>query len=73
MLPLELAGMSDAAATAERFLGEVGLENRLNHYPPHYRVVSSNESPSPGQLRANPASFSPMSQRAIWIPERVSE
>jgi putative ABC transport system ATP-binding protein len=33
MLPLELAGMSDAAATAERFLGEVGLENRLNHYP----------------------------------------
>ena len=27
------AGMSDAAATAERFLGEVGLENRLNHYP----------------------------------------
>ena len=33
MLPLELAGMSDAAATAERFLVEVGLENRLNHYP----------------------------------------
>ena len=33
MLPLELAGMSDAAATAERFLREVGLENRLNHYP----------------------------------------
>ena len=33
MLPLELAGMSDAAATAKRFLGEVGLENRLNHYP----------------------------------------
>ena len=33
MLPLELAGMSDAAATAESFLVEVGLENRLNHYP----------------------------------------
>ena len=33
MLPLELAGVAGAAETAERFLTEVGLENRLAHYP----------------------------------------
>ena len=33
MLPLELAGVAGAADTAARFLTEVGLENRLEHYP----------------------------------------
>ena len=33
MLPLELAGVTDAAQIAERFLAEVGLQNRLEHYP----------------------------------------
>ena len=33
MLPLELAGVAGAAETAKRFLTEVGLENRLGHYP----------------------------------------
>jgi putative ABC transport system ATP-binding protein len=33
MLPLELAGVAGAAETAARFLTEVGLENRLGHYP----------------------------------------
>ena len=33
MLPLELAGVSDAAQIAERFLAEVGLQDRLEHYP----------------------------------------
>ena len=33
MLPLELAGMPDADGIAERFLAEVGLESRLEHYP----------------------------------------
>ena len=33
MLPLELAGVVGAAETAERFLTEVGLDNRLGHYP----------------------------------------
>lgn len=33
MLPLELAGVSDAGQIAERFLAEVGLQDRLEHYP----------------------------------------
>ena len=33
MLPLELAGRADAAATARRALIEVGLGPRLGHYP----------------------------------------
>jgi putative ABC transport system ATP-binding protein len=33
MLPLELAGRSDARATAREVLRQVGLESRLGHYP----------------------------------------
>jgi len=33
MLPLELAGRADARATAREVLRQVGLENRLGHYP----------------------------------------
>jgi len=33
MLPLELAGIGDAGSIAERFLTEVGLQDRLAHYP----------------------------------------
>ena len=33
MLPLELAGVADAGQIAERFLAEVGLQDRLEHYP----------------------------------------
>ena len=33
MLPLELAGIDEAGSIAERFLGEVGLQDRLGHYP----------------------------------------
>jgi putative ABC transport system ATP-binding protein len=33
MLPLELAGRSDARAAARAVLGEVGLGSRLGHYP----------------------------------------
>ena len=33
MLPLELAGIDQAVGIAERFLSEVGLQDRLGHYP----------------------------------------
>ena len=33
MLPLELAGIDEAGSIAERFLMEVGLQDRLGHYP----------------------------------------
>ena len=33
MLPLELAGIDEAGSIAERFLAEVGLQDRLTHYP----------------------------------------
>ncbi len=33
MLPAELAGADDAASQAQRFLGRVGLSERLDHYP----------------------------------------
>lgn len=33
MLPLELAGIDEAGGIAERFLTEVGLQDRLGHYP----------------------------------------
>lgn len=33
MLPLELAGIDEAGSIAERFLAEVGLHDRLGHYP----------------------------------------
>ena len=33
MLPLELAGINEAGSIAERFLTEVGLQDRLGHYP----------------------------------------
>jgi len=32
-VPLELTGVSDARSRAERLLGEVGLAERLHHYP----------------------------------------
>jgi putative ABC transport system ATP-binding protein len=35
MLPLELAGRSDAASVARETLARVGLANRLSHYPKH--------------------------------------
>lgn len=35
MLPLELAGRSDAAAVARTWLQRVGLSERLHHYPKH--------------------------------------
>jgi predicted ABC-type transport system involved in lysophospholipase L1 biosynthesis ATPase subunit len=35
MLPLELAGRSDARATAQGMLDRVGLGARLGHYPKH--------------------------------------
>lgn len=35
MLPLELAGRSDAAALAQIWLQRVGLGERLQHYPKH--------------------------------------
>ncbi len=35
MMPLELAGRSDARATAERWLARVGLAARTGHYPKH--------------------------------------
>lgn len=33
MLPLELAGVANAGQIAERYLGDVGLESRFEHYP----------------------------------------
>ena len=33
MLPLELAGIDEAGGIAERFLTEVGLQDRLGHFP----------------------------------------
>jgi len=33
MLPLELAGVADASHVARRFLSEVGLDDRLDHFP----------------------------------------
>ena len=35
MLPLELAGMSNAKAEAQFWLDRVGLSHRLRHYPKH--------------------------------------
>lgn len=35
MLPLELAGHTNAGAEAEHWLGRVGLSHRLRHYPNH--------------------------------------
>lgn len=35
MLPLELAGVADAAAIATRWLQRVGLAERIRHYPKH--------------------------------------
>lgn len=35
MLPLELAGQSEAASTAKALLQRVGLGHRLHHYPKH--------------------------------------
>jgi putative ABC transport system ATP-binding protein len=35
MLPLELAGAKAAGATAGEWLGRVGLDHRLKHYPKH--------------------------------------
>ena len=33
MLPLELAGVSDADGIADKYLRDVGLGERLSHYP----------------------------------------
>lgn len=33
MLPLELVGVGDATAAATEYLGRVGLQDRLHHYP----------------------------------------
>ena len=49
MLPLELAGIDEAGSIAERFLGEVGLQNRLAHYP---TTLSGGEQQRVGIARA---------------------
>ena len=49
MLPLELAGGSDAAARAGAMLGEVGLGERLGHYP---RQLSGGEQQRVAVARA---------------------
>ena len=49
MLPLELAGGADARARASRVLGEVGLAERLGHYP---RQLSGGEQQRVAVARA---------------------
>lgn len=49
MLPLELAGASDAAARARQVLAEVGLGERLGHYP---RQLSGGEQQRVAVARA---------------------
>jgi putative ABC transport system ATP-binding protein len=49
MLPLELAGRSDAAAKAKDVLGRVGLGERLGHYP---RQLSGGEQQRVAVARA---------------------
>ena len=49
MLPLELARGADAAARARRMLGEVGLGERLGHYP---RQLSGGEQQRVAVARA---------------------
>ena len=49
MLPLELAGRSDARAAALRALGQVGLEARRGHYP---RQLSGGEQQRVALARA---------------------
>ncbi len=49
MLPLELAGGADAAGRARKMLGEVGLAERLTHYP---RQLSGGEQQRVAVARA---------------------
>jgi len=49
MLPLELAGANDAAARARQVLAEVGLAERLGHYP---RQLSGGEQQRVAVARA---------------------
>jgi putative ABC transport system ATP-binding protein len=49
MLPLELAGRSDARAAATDMLGRVGLAQRLGHYP---KVLSGGEQQRVALARA---------------------
>ncbi len=49
MLPLELAGVADAATRAGRVLGQVGLADRLGHYP---RQLSGGEQQRVAVARA---------------------
>jgi putative ABC transport system ATP-binding protein len=49
MLPLELAGAADAAARAARVLDQVGLADRLGHYP---RQLSGGEQQRVAVARA---------------------
>ena len=49
MLPLELAGLADASARASRVLGQVGLADRLGHYP---RQLSGGEQQRVAVARA---------------------
>jgi putative ABC transport system ATP-binding protein len=49
MLPLELAGAADASGRASRVLGEVGLSERLGHYP---RQLSGGEQQRVAVARA---------------------
>ncbi len=49
MLPLELAGLADASGRASRVLGQVGLADRLGHYP---RQLSGGEQQRVAVARA---------------------
>ena len=72
MLPLELAGIDEAGSIAERFLAEVGLQDRLGHFPPRCLGVSSSESPLPGLLRESRRYCSPMNPPGTLIPAPAS-
>ena len=64
-LPMELAGDPKAFDAARDLLHEVGLADRVDHFPAQLSGESSSASPLPAPWSANRASFSPTSRPAI--------
>ena len=72
MVPLELRGEKHVRARSRELLEQVGLGDRLHHYPAQLSGGEQHGYRWPGPLPINHASFLPTSPRVTWMRRRAN-